>query len=305
MAELYVATDAGGREWRGAVPTTWPLPDGGPGEPLAGDLALYTSRALLGRLDERIHRAEALDPVSGRDEEGPGGAGPGDAGIVRASRASLVETTPWDGFAAAELALDCAEHVLGEAAGKSLPDGTPLSEALARVRDWLSSSEERDDGPLDRLRDLALCWRLRREGRAIGDVAFQQAVEDIGADLDTLDDPTWTAIAAARDAVLAAVEAVQHAVFPRLSSYEAHRYEERERDMIVGSGAVASPLSAADPIVVRAGPRPSWVPAWIAADDAAERARQAAGDAGGPEAEAAELQWQAARLAEILGQPRP
>jgi hypothetical protein len=179
----------------------------------------------------------------------------------------------------AGFALDCAEHVLGAASGVTLPDGTPLGEALAQVRAWLASAEAQA-GPLGKLRDLALGWRLRREGKSIGDAAFDAWVAATGADVDAFEDPTWTAVAAARDAALAAVEAVQHAVFPHLSEFEAHRYQTVERHVV-------APIPPA-----HEHPPSSWVPWWVATADAAERARLAGGED--------ELDWQAARLESLL-----
>jgi hypothetical protein len=283
VAELYVATDEDGRQAHLDAAVHWPLPaqsadDVVPGAALTGQLTLFEPRALLGRLDRSIHLAEATEP-------GAAGAG-GDDGTHVVPAARLVRTTPWDGYLAAGFALDCAEHVLGDAGDLPLPDGTPLRAALARVREWLTSAEA-DDGVTGRFRDLAVAWRVKRQGKAIGDVAFGAWTADLLAEVDAMEDPVWTAVAAARDAALAAVEAVQHAHMPVVATIESDSYEAVGRHVDQGGG------------LHRHAPT-SWVPYWVATDDAAERARQAAGAAGGPDGAAAELEWQAARLVELL-----
>jgi hypothetical protein len=291
---LYVATNADGRQLRvanGGAAYEWPLPDteaGTAAEPLEGDLLLLDAEGLLGHLDEKIWTA---GPVGDAEPAQPGRS-------VRASAARLLAPTPWDGFAAAAFALDCAGHVLGDSAGIVLSGGKTVGEALADARQALESREVADGGPLARVRDLALLWRLRREGKSIGDAAFEELAKDTEADVEAMGDPVWTAIAAARDALLAAVEAVQHAVFPHLSEFEGNRYEEVERDSDVTAHTVPAPFG---PVTVHRA-RASWVPAWVAADDAAERARRAAEDAAGDEAGRSERAWQAERLRRALGE---
>jgi len=305
VAGLYVATDAEGCQRLDGRAIAWPLPAEdtdpvSPGETIEGEILLSTVQGLLGHLTERIYEAELLEPGS----EDAAGAEPGLT--IAAASARLLAPTPWSGARAARFAIACAEHVLGDAAGTELPGGTALADALAEAGAWLEEAvgDDAPGGALSRVRDLALLWRLRRRGKALGDLAFIELAGDIGSDVDALEDPVWSTVAAARDAVLAAVEAVQHAVFPRLSDLESHRYEKRERDV--------------DEVVRFTGGRrlqPSWVPAWTAADDAAERARQAAGEADGGEAQSgeaqsgeaqsgeaqsAEAEWQAAQLEEAL-----
>jgi hypothetical protein len=292
---LYVATNADGRQLRvanGGAPYEWPLPDpetGEPGGTLEADVLLLDAEGLLGHLDEKIWTAEPIG------ESAP--AEPGSS--VRAAAARLLVPTPWDGLAAAAFALDCAGHVLGDSAGTVLSGGKTVGEALADARQALDAREVADGGPLARVRDLALLWRLRREGKSIGDAAFEEWAKDTSEDVEAMDDPAWTTVAAARDAVLAAVEAVQHAIFPHLSEREANRYEKVERDSEVTAFTVPAPFAA---VTVHKG-RSSWVPAWVAADDTAERARQAAAEAGGGQAERSELGWQAERLRSALGEP--
>lgn len=285
MAQWYVATDEDGRQVHVDPAVTWPLPvveDGEavPGEAVTGDLVLRAPRALLGELDRYVHLAEALGAAPGA---------PGEDGTWVVPAARLLATTGWDGPMAARFALDCAEHVLGDAGDLKLADGTPLSEALGKVREWLASAEA-DTGFTGRIRDLAIAWRMRRQGKAIGDVAFAAWTADLAAEVEAMDDPIWTAVAAARDAALAAVEAVQHARLPLLAAIEGEGYEAVERSVDQSKG------------LHRHAPA-SWVPYWVAAEDAAERARQAAAAAGGPELGAAELEWQGERLAVLLAGP--
>lgn len=290
MTELYVATDSEGMERRAGTGVVWPLPHllvntMTAGDPVDAEVVLCEPLGLLGGLDERIWRAA---PAQSHDAAmaavyAHSTAGADEPGRLHVIGAQLLAPTGWDGFVAAGLALDCAEHVMGDAAGVALPDGTKLADAIAQVRSWLHSAEE-TEGPFGKLHDLALGRRLRREGRAIAGAAARLAAEDVEAHVDALDDPVWTALEAARDAVLAAVEAVQHAVFPRLHEREAHHYEEEH-----------PPDQPVDP-----AEQASFVPSWIAADDAAELARRAAADAGGEEAAGAELAWQAERLGQLL-----
>lgn len=277
--QLYVPTDEGGAQWLDTSRVQWPLPagDATAGEQIDGELVLYTAAGLLGRLDERIYRAESLAEGSQTGE-----------GDVRVGAARLVAPTGWDGFKAAGFALDCAEHVAAAAGDAALSDGTTLAEVLTRAREWLTEASESESGFGERLRQLAICRRLRRTGKDLGDLAFSKVAGDIAADLEVFDDPEWTAIASARDAVLAAVEAVQHAVMPWLTDLESRRYEQYVRE-----GTVRETGS-------RTRAHLAWVPYWTAADDAAERARQAAADGGGAAGAETELAWQAELLAAAL-----
>jgi hypothetical protein len=289
VSELYVATDPDGLERRAGTGLAWPLPyletrPFMPGHPVGHDVVLLEPRGLLGRLDERIWRAEplagqadaAMAAVYAVREDAPG--------LQHHVGARLLEPTAWDGFMAAGFALDCAEHVVGNAAGVKLSDGTPLADALHEVRSWLESAGG-PEGRAGKLHEIAVAHRLRREEKAIEGAVAQVAAAEASADVDREQDPTWAAVAAARDALLAAVEAVQHALMPRRREREARHFEATEH----GEHSDAE----------------KWLPFWIAADDAAERARQAAADAGGADAAAAEADWQAARLAERLRTPLP
>jgi hypothetical protein len=292
VSELYVATDPEGLERRAGTQMVWPLPylearPFMPGRPVDHDVVLLEPRGLLGLLDECIWRAEPLAGAAGGADAAMAAvyAERRDApGLEHHVGARLLEPTAWDGFMAAGFALDCAERVVANAAGVSLPDGTSLADALGEVRSWLDSAEGKD-GRVGKLHEIAIAHRLHREEKVIEGAAAKLAEADAGAHLDTEKDPVWTAVAAARDALLAAVEAVQHAVRPRHREREARHFEESEH----GEHSDTE----------------KWLPFWIAADDAAERARQAAADAGGDEAGAAETEWQAARLAALLLTPVP
>jgi hypothetical protein len=287
--ELYVATDPEGLERRAGTEFVWPLPylevsPCMPGKPVEHEMALCEPSGLLGRLDECIWRAE---PLAGEKDAAVAAAysvRPEAIGVQHHVGARLLEPTAWDGFMAAGFALDCAEHVMANAADVTLSDGTRLADALHEVRAWLESAEGHESR-LGKLHDIAIAHRIHREEKALEDAAATLAAKDERAHVDTASDPVWTAVAAARDALLAAVEAVQHAVRPRHREREARHYEATDH--------------AGDEMTER------WIPFWIAADDAAERARQAAVDAGGEDAGYAELEWQAARLGALLLTPLP
>jgi hypothetical protein len=289
VSELYVATDPDGLERRAGTGFAWPLPyletrPCMPGQQVDHDVVLLEPRGLLGRLDEHIWRAE---PLAGDDTDAAMAAVYAERrdapGLEHHIGARLLEPTAWDGFMAAGFALDCAGHVVGNAGGVTIADGTSLSDALGAARTWLESAEGREG--LAKLHDIAIGRRLRREEKAIEGAAGKLAAADASADADSEKDAAWAAVAAARDALLAAIEAVQHALIPRGREREARQFEAAEH-----------------------GEHPDtekWLPFWIAADEAAERARQAATDAGGEDAGAAEAEWQAARLGELLLTPLP
>ncbi|MDA8039236.1 MAG: hypothetical protein M0Z69_08760 [Actinomycetota bacterium] len=297
---LFVPTDARGVEYYMEEEFRWPLPhpSGRPGEWLdSGDkaaqsaltgLPLFSLTGLLGELGERIFVAE-IAPPSGAEARLPG--------VVEVDSARLSAETAWNVQAAARFALDCAEHVLVDPGRLWLPSGATLGEVLRAARSWLESSDG-DTGLLGRISRIATARRLRKRGDDIGDLAFSITLEDEAADVDALDDPDWEALAAARDAVLSAVEALRHEAVPQLLESENVRYEE-------DSGALQPPPEPVDTPwgSFIGGRRAGIVPAWVAARDAASRARDAAADANGAAAGAGELAWQLERLRAALGVP--
>jgi hypothetical protein len=283
---LFVPTDRHGSQFHGGEETIWSLPspasedDEGvvaPGAvttpPAGGRIVLLDLDGLLDELGERIFVAEAS----------------GDG-------AQLVGETAWSASAAANFALDCAERVAANAGSVALASGETLADAIAAARAWLEDASGADTGLLGRISRLATLRRLRRHAGEVGEVAFDAAIDVEAADADMFSDERWTAIAAARDAVLAAIEAVRQDVFPHLSSAEGSASEsERREGMQKPPTVVDTPWGA-----FRSTHTNAIVPAWVAAAEAAERARQAVTDAGGTGAPEAERAWQRDRLAQAL-----
>ncbi len=289
--EIYlVPTDADGAQHAGEDVTKWPLPvrraDGTfePGaaiEPQAGTpIVLHDLDGLLDELGERIFLAEVL-------EEGSGGA----------TRARLVSETSWNLHEAARFALDCAEHVVTAPDQLRLPSGASLADILAEARARLEEEERTGSGLLERISRLALARRLRHASDDVADLALMLTAEDESEDLDALDDPHWTAVAAIRDAVLSSVEAIRHDALPWLFESENRRYE-----VDAGSASASAPSEIVSTPWgnFAARGRSGVVPASVAARDAAERARQAAADAGGEAAGDKERAWQRERLTAAL-----
>jgi hypothetical protein len=300
---LYVPTDAKGVEYHLEAELLWPLPAAVPGQarpapgewlhssdvkaapPVAG-LPLFSLDGLLDELGERIFIAE-IATSSGAESNLPG--------VVEVDSARLIDETAWNVKAAAHFALDCAEHVLADPASLKLGSGASVADVLRAAHSWLDSSEG-DTSLLGRFSRIATARRLRRHSGEVGDLAFSVTLEDEASDVDALDDPDWTALAAARDAVLSAVEAIRHQAIPQLLEAENVRYEEDGGALQLAAEPVSTPWGS-----FVAGRRAGIVPAWVAARDAAERARRAATDANGAEAGDEERAWQRLRLARALG----
>ena len=287
MSDRFVATDAGGRQHYEGFFKTWPLPvrkgdewePGGVVEPDENGAPVTLDAAeLLETLGECVFVAELV----------------GDAGAAR-----LVKGTAWSEKLAAAFALDCVEHLLRAVPGSAeaeLPGGATLGAIISSAREFLATGTGSDGARLGLVSRIAAARRLRREGAAIGDAAFAAAAQDEGADVDLLDDPAWATLAAARDAVLAAIEAVRHVAFPFLVDRETRRYEAREEGAAINVDEVDTPWGAFP--VGGGGPR--YAPSWAAARDAAEHSRRAAVDLSGPSKGDAEGSWQGRRLAELL-----
>jgi hypothetical protein len=279
---FYVATDAEGAQHSDGLTTAWPLPvqvaDGAfePGATLSASaespLVLFRLEGLLDELAERIFVAEPMDGV-------PSGS---DAPSVPTGRGRLTSETSWTGRSAARFALDCSTHVLGDAASLCLPSGASLGDVVAAAGRWLDGPTDADGQLLGRISRITTARRLRRQGQEIGDLAFAITISDEGRDAEALDDPAFAALAAARDAVLAAVEAVRHSAFPHLSGADSAEPDH-------GTTLVDTPWGS-----LFVGHRST--PAWAAARDAAERARRAGAN------EDDERAWQAGRLASALGE---
>jgi len=303
---LFVTTDRHGRQFHDGAETIWALPaaadrgdDGSGGEqgtvvraPAGGRVPLLDLDGLLDELGERIFVARQV----------------GDT-------AELVSETAWSLRGAARFALDCAEHVTAGRPAHAMPSGDSLLAVLSQARAWLDDAPGADAALLGRVARVATIHRLRRKGAELADLAFAAAIDN-EADAESLfEDERWTAIAAAQEAVLAAVEALRHEAFPHFVEAGNVRYEESvtagrspgaAAADVVAEGAVAAAGEAAG------NPTAAWglftpgrhsgiVPAWVAATEAAERARQSAEDAGGAPAAEAERAWQRECLLRHLG----
>jgi hypothetical protein len=296
---FYVATDAHGVEHRASEEIRWPLPqDGGEGvevvAPAGVTLALRRSESLLEVLDELVFVARpghGVLVVSDPD------------GTHQVTSAALVRGTAWDGPSAAAFALDCAEHVLGEAATVELPGGHLLGDVLVDARRYLERSVDTDDR-LGLLARLATARRLRRAGARLGDVALGLSMEDLRNDLDATLDPAWTTAAAVEDAVLAALEAIRHIALPR---YVAAREESAGQQ----ASDVTEPIeprvwsTAWGPVVTGAEHESPYLPAALAARETALRARETVRSRGGGVAEEAERRYQSELLVSYLEAARP
>lgn len=300
----YVSTSRDGRSRSAAGEVVFEVPPHGsppgtglPGVPTGGTGTMIELRSLDGLLDdlgERIFVAEALDAVAaGTSEEAP---------VLTVATARLVAETSWNDSQAARFALECAEHAVADGPDVALPHGRTLGGVLADVRALL----ERAGGPspsLGWLGRFAALRRLRRDGAAVGDLAMLAAKEDERAGIDLLDDPAWTRLAAAEEAVLACAEAVRFLGHPVQVSA---REDLEERD--ASEAAPTEPRVEETPWgwVAIGGTRvPVHQPAAKSAEQAAERCRQAARDAGGPAAEAAERAFQVRLLDGLLGEVSP
>ena len=287
MSDRFVATDADGLQHHDGHRRRWPLPvrEGAVWQP--GDVVepdehgapvVLDAGQLLDQLGECVFVAEPA----------------GDAGAAR-----LVAGTSWSEKEAAAFALDCVEHILENVPGSAdaeLPGGGTLGVIIASARQYLETGAGIDTHRLGLVSRLAAARRLRRESTAIGDAAFAAATQAEGQGLDILSDPAWETLAAARDAVLAAVEAVRHVALPFLADRETRRYEAREEHKAADVDQVDTPWGR----FAVGGAGPKYAPSWVAARDAAERSRQAAADLNGPAAGEAECSWQIGRLVERL-----
>ena len=285
MGTRYVAVDADGHQHLAGDDRHWPLParsgrDWVPGEPLGPDgdrpPTTYSADELLDHLGAHVYAAELLD----------GG------------RARLVAGTAWSESLAARFALECAAHMLAQIPGTAdapLPSGDTLPETVALAEQLLDGTDG-DGARLGRTARLAADRRLRRDAEEIGDEAFSASAEDEAGDLDALDDPVWATLAASRDAVLAAVEAVRHHAIPALAEHESRHFERLAEGDRAGIHLFDTPWGQ-----MPVGGAPRYAPGWEAAKDTAERSRQAVADESGEGAGAAERAFQADLLATLLG----
>jgi hypothetical protein len=298
-ATLYVTTDASGLEHRGGEKIKWPIDlDGGDAAevvaPAGTPLVLRRAASLLDVLDEVVFVAHAGDGVV-RELDADGAA--------QVTSARLVRRTAWDEAAAAGFALDCTEHVIGDAATVELPGGHLLGDVLIDARRFL----ERAAGPdehLGLLARLATARRLRRANESVGRVALGLSMEDLRNDLDATLDPAWTTAAAVEDAVLATLEAIRHVALPRYAALREATANDQASDdgERVDSGVW---VTAWGPFLTGAEHESPYLPAALSAREAALRARETVRSRGGGVAEEAERRYQAELLREYLDASRP
>ncbi|MGA8296128.1 MAG: hypothetical protein WB770_03720 [Acidimicrobiales bacterium] len=288
---LYVATSADGVERTASGEIAWRLPDAATasaGEPTSASVSLTLRRAagLLDALDEQVFRAEALGAEKDLGDR------------VETASARLTSKAHWDTNSAARFAIDCAEHALAGAQDARLPDGEELQAVLADARAVLDRDKTEGEERLGFLARIAAVRRLRKLRDSLSDAVFASTTADLGEDLDAVDDPKWATLAATQEAVLAALEAVRHVAMPRYVRSREEAIDEHPS----GEPPISGPpiMTPWGPISIGAEHVSPYEPAWTAARDAALRAREAARDAGGDEAQASELSWQAARLEEVL-----
>ncbi len=292
---LYVPTNAEGVEMTATGEIAWALPRASdtttsPGDVVhavsGGRLVLRRPAALLEALDERIFAAEAIEGADDRAER------------VAAQSARLTAETAWGVDGAARFALDCAAHSLGAAAATALPDGSTLGDVVAEARVILDHTNPDGAERLGMLTRFAALRRLRRLGSEVGDASLARMSHDLGDDLDALDDPAWTTLAACSEAVLAALEALRHLAMPRYARTREEPLDEHQAEAPSTPRAlIPTPWG---PIALGAEHHSPYQPAWAAARDAAARARESAADTGGPGAATAERTYQAALLERIL-----
>jgi len=285
---LFVPTDRHGRQFHDGEETIWSFPSipedgqGGAGTPgtvttapQSGNIVLLDLDDLLDELGERIFSAG-----------------------VAGDSAELLAETAWSLRAAARFALDCAEHVSANAGAVALSSGETLVDVIAAARQWLEDASG-ETGLLGRISRLATLRRLRRQAGEVGGLAFDAVFDAEAADEDIFEDERWNAIAATRDAVLAAIEAVRHDAFPHLSDASSDASESERRE-----GVQSPPTVFETPWgPFRSTHTSAVVPAWVAATEAAERGRQAAteaADAAAADAAVSERAWQRDRLAQAL-----
>ena len=268
----------------------WPLPvrdgdDWQPGDVVEPDEhgapVLLDAAELLDELGECIFVAEAV----------------GDAGAAR-----LVAGTAWSERwpqSSPSTASSTSSQTVPGSAEAELPGGGTLGAIIASAREYLATGTG-TDGPAPRVR---LADRRRRAGSgarapAIGDAAFTAAAQAEGEGVDILSDPAWETLAAARDAVLAAVEAVRHVAFPFLVERETRRYEAHEERK---DGRTSTRWTRPGAGSRSAAADPKYAPVL---GGGTRRGRALPPGGGRPERcrrGRAERSWQVGRLVELLG----
>jgi hypothetical protein len=292
---LYVTTDADGIDRSSGEHIAWKLPDGRTPHVTESDhsLVLHLPVALLEVLDERIFQAEPTSPTKVAND-----------GTAKVSSARLITQTPWNTGSATVFALDCAEHILGDAAGATLPDGTLLDTVLRDARQLLLDLDSSARGRLGYLARLSALRRLQRERGELGDLSLGLLSDDATHDVDAFADPAYATLLPITDAVLAAIEALRHHVLPRVYVSAEDANNEREEHALIER---TTPMKTSTPIVTPFGAFETggehglrYEPSWTSAREAARHARTAARDRHGAQGETTEASWQAQRLGALL-----
>lgn len=292
---LYVATDANGVEHAASGRIKWALPsEGGATDTTPGPtLILRRALALLDVLDERVFVASTSEAakITGK-------------GTLEVATARLTEETSWNAESATRFAISCAEHLLNGVGDVALPNGTSLAEILADARKVLEGISSDAAQRLDYLARVRALRRLKHDRREIAAESLSTLVDDEVKDVDALDDPAYEKLAPITDAVLAAIEALRHHVYPHLYMKAEDAQDERLEH---GVEDRRTPLHAPTELVTPfgdasfgGGPNIEYDPAWTSAREAARHARMAIKDQNGPTAEAEELKWQADTLERVL-----
>jgi hypothetical protein len=293
--EFYVTTDATGTEHAASGRIEWVLPNDGvatdtnPG----ATLILRRADALLEDLDERIFRATS-------DEQKP----PTADGTLEVTTARLVSETSWNAAAATKFAIACARHLLDVVGDIALPDGTSLTAVLDDAQNVLDGISSDAAERLDYLARVRALRRLKHARRDIAEQSLEALADDDVKDVDALDDPAYEKLAPITDAVLAAIEALRHHVYPHLYTRDQDAHEERLEHKVEDR---TTPFSvptiygtAFGSFMAGGGPNIEYDPAWTSAREAARHARKAVEDLKGPTAEAEERKWQADALQQVL-----
>ena len=222
MSDRFVATDADGLQHHEGYRRRWPLAGPRGGRLATGrgrrarrarQLRCSSTRASCSRqLGECVFAAEPVGRRRRRPALSP--ARPGRRRRRRSSR-STASSTSWRSSPAAPT--------------PSCPGGGTLGAIIASARQYLD----------DRHRYRHPQARLRRRGspprggcaaraRRSATPPSRRPRRPKARASTSWSDPAWETLAAARDAVLAAVEAVRHVAFPFLADRETRRYEAHE-----------------------------------------------------------------------------
>jgi len=291
----FVATDDRGIEHAASGPIHWNLTgiDTAATTRHETPLTLRDARALLEVLDECVFLVTPIgDSYDSSD------------GTTRAEVARVVRRTSWGTGAATRFALECAEHLVQANGEIRLPNGTGLTDVIARARTFLDGDNPDHPEQLGELARLRALRRLRHEREEVSGFSLGSLLDDERRGVDALDDPEYATVLPVIDAVLATIEALRHhalsALYTGLEDAVAKVEGDRELDH---PHAFAIPAGVVTPFGNFQGSTflsPRYEPSWVCAREAARHARLAVHDLHGETAERAELSFQAELLGKIL-----